>query len=152
MTRRISSRRVILTATFLGLAAGGLAACDSTDDNYENEDGVFYCTDVEGRVVDEDFCDDSGDAGSSGFFFMYMGSSLHHPPAGYSTYPVGHKLPPNTPKFSVTDKAARAKFGLPTSGKINNGTVKTGVVGKSGGKVGGGYGGKGTEGGKSGGG
>jgi hypothetical protein len=127
----MNSRRVGLTASFLLLAAGGLAACDS--DEPPNEDGHFYCTDANGNVVDEDLCDDSdGSGGGGGFFFMYMGSSMHAPPAGYSSYPVGSKLPSNAPKFSVNDKAARAKFGLPASGKVSNGTVKTNVVGKGG--------------------
>jgi hypothetical protein len=133
----------MLSATFLLLASGGTAACDSDS---PNEDGHFYCTDNSGTVVDEDYCDDSN-GGGGGFFFMYMGSSMHAPPAGHSSYPVGSKLPASAPKFSVSDKAARQKFGLPATGKVTNGTVKTGVVGKGGagssvksgsGKIGGG--------------
>ncbi len=150
MTRRISSRRVILTATFLALAAGGTAACDNED---PNEDGHFYCTDAQGNVIDEDYCDEDSPNYNSGggTFFMYMGSSLHAPPAGHSTYPVGSKLPAAAPKFSVTDKASRQKFGLPTSGRVSNGTVKTGVIGK-GGAGSGAKAGTGGSGGKSGGG
>jgi hypothetical protein len=32
-------------------------ACDTAED--PNEDGVFYCTDANGVVVDEDLCDDA---------------------------------------------------------------------------------------------
>jgi hypothetical protein len=104
----------------------GMAACDS-----DNEDGHFYCTDNSGTVVDEDYCDDSN-GGGGGYLLTYMGSSMHAPPAGHSSYPVGSKLPASAPKFSVNDKSARTKFGLPATGKISNGTVKTGVVGKGG--------------------
>jgi hypothetical protein len=130
MTRRMSSRRVALTATFAMLAMGGLAACDNASDEDPNEDGVFYCTDDDGKVVPEDYCDDSnqGSSGGGGFFFMYMGSSMH----GNSTYPVGSKMPAGAQKFSVTDKAARTRFGLPATGRVNNGTIKTGVIGKGG--------------------
>lgn len=128
MTRRMFSRRVAVGATTAFLVLGGLAACDSAD---ENEDGHFYCTDNNGTVVDEDYCDDA-DGSGGGFFFMYMGSSMHAPPSGHSTYPVGSRLPASAPKFSVTDKSMRSKYGLPTSGKVSNGTIKTGVVGKGG--------------------
>jgi hypothetical protein len=130
MTRRMSSSRVVLTATFLALAAGGLAACDDGVNDYE--DGHFYCTDANGVIVDESRCDDSAGGGGGGYFFMFMGNSMHAPPTGSSSYPVGHRLPPNTPKISITDKAARKQFGLPPSGAIRNGTVKTGVIGKGG--------------------
>jgi hypothetical protein len=137
-----------LTATFLALAAGGTAACDNEE---SNEDGHFYCTDSNGSVVDEDYCDDSSENYNSGMFFMYMGSSMHAPPAGHSTYPYGSKLPAAAPKFSVADKVSRQKFGLPTSGRVANGTVKTGVIGK-GGAGSGAKAGTGGSGGKSGGG
>src|ERR1043165_1532154 len=127
MTRRMISRRIVLPMTFLMLAAGGTAACDSEPDT---EDGHFYCTDADGVVVNEDLCNNEGSSGGGGFFFMYMGSSMHMPPSGYSSYPVGQKLPAGAPKFSVTDTAARTKFGLPATGRVANGTIKTGVVGK----------------------
>lgn len=112
------------------LIAGGMAACDNGED--PNEDGHFYCTDSSGTVIDEDYCDDSDGGDSSGFFFMYMGSSMHYPPSGYSSYPVGSKMPTAAPRFSVSDKVARTRYGLPATGKISNGTVKTGVIGKGG--------------------
>jgi hypothetical protein len=129
----MSSRRVVLSTTFLMLAAGGMAACDSSGDENPNEDGHFYCTDANGTVIDEDYCDeDNENYNSGGAYFMYMGSSMHAPPAGHTTYPAGSKLPATAPRFSVTDTAARQKFGLPTRGRISNGTVKTGVIGKGG--------------------
>lgn len=131
MTRRMSSRRVTLPTTFLLIASGTLlGACDTAED--EREDGHFYCTDANGVVVDEDYCDESSPNYNSGGFIYFMGSSLHTPPAGHSTYPAGQRLPANSAKMRVNDSAARAKFGLPAKGKISNGTVKTGVVGKGG--------------------
>lgn len=129
MTRRISSRRVSLPVTFLLLAAGGLAACDEPN---EYEDGHFYCSDANGVVVDESHCDESSSNYNSNSMIFFMGSSTHTPPAGHSSYPTGSRLPSNTVKFKVTDKVARTNLGLPATGRISNGTVKTGVVGKGG--------------------
>ncbi len=123
MPKRMTSQRVILTASFLMLAGGGTAACDN-----DSADGHFYCSDASGTVVDEDYCDDTSSSYNPGYFIWYGSSSVH----GSSSYPVGSKLPAGGQKFSVTDKASRTKFGLPASGKVSNGTVKTGVLGKGG--------------------
>jgi hypothetical protein len=131
------------------LAMTGVSACDIPEED-EKEDGHFYCTDANGTVVNEDLCDDP-DGGGGGFFLMYMGSSLHAPPAGYRSYPVGHKFPPNYPRVMNT-AANRTKLGLPASGRVSNGTVKTGVVGKGGAGSAAVKGGSGGAGGKSGGG
>lgn len=138
MTRRMNSRRVgVASSMAFSLALMGMSACGSDS---ETEDGVFYCTDAQGQVVPEEYCDDPDDSGGSGgFFFMYLGSSVHHPPAGHSTYPVGYKMPSNVQKFKNTT-ANRSTLGLPTRGRIANGTVKPGVVGKGGGAVKGGGG------------
>jgi hypothetical protein len=115
---------VSLTSTFLLLAAGGAAACDN-DDEYRDEG--FYCADANGVVVDEDYCDDDNGGGGGGGFFIWHS-------AGYrSGYPVGSRLPAGGSKFAYNDRAARTAFGLPASGRIANGTVKTSVVGKGGG-------------------
>ncbi|MBL7255093.1 hypothetical protein JKJ07_12285 [Actinoplanes sp. LDG1-01] len=127
MNRRMSSRSVSLTSTFLLLAAGGLAACDN-DDDYD--DAGFYCADANGTVVDEDYCDDDDNNGGSGLgvlpFFIWYSSGYR------SGYPVGYKLPPGGNKFAYNDTKARQSFGLPASGRIGNGTIKTSVVGKGG--------------------
>ena len=122
MNRRMSSRTVSLTSTFLLLAAGGTAACDNDDD-----DATFYCADANGQVVDEDYCDDddSYHPGFGGFFIWYS--------SGYRTgYPVGYRLPSGGNRFAYNDVASRTRFGLPATGRISNGTIKTGVVGKGG--------------------
>ena len=87
MNRRMTSRSVSLTSTFLLLAAGGVAACDNGDDT---QDEGFYCADENGVVVDEDNCDDDrvggGGVGLLPFFIWHS--------AGYRPgYPVGSKLP-----------------------------------------------------------
>ena len=124
MNRRISSRTVSLTSTFLLLAAGGTAACD----NDEYVDEGFYCADANGVIVDEDYCDDDGYNGGGGgsSFFIWHSSSYR------SGYPVGSRLPAGGSRFAYNDTASRSRFGLPSSGRISNGTVKTSVVGKGG--------------------
>jgi hypothetical protein len=117
---------VSLTSTFLLLAAGGVAACDNGNDT---QDEGFYCADENGTVVDEDNCDDdNNNGGGVGFvpFFIWHSSSYR------SGYPVGSRLPAGGSKFAYNDRAARSSFGLPTTGRITNGTVKTSVVGKGG--------------------
>jgi hypothetical protein len=124
MNRRMSSRTVSLTSTFLLLAAGGTAACD----NDEYVDEGFYCADANGVIVDEDYCDDDdgGGGGGGGGFFIWHSSGYR------SGYPIGSTLPAGGSKFAYNDSASRAKFGLPSSGKVSNGTIKTSVVGKGG--------------------
>jgi hypothetical protein len=126
----MTSRSVSLTSTFLLLAAGGVAACDNDD----TQDEAFYCADENGTVVDEDYCDDDNDrAGGVGFvplFFIWHSSSYR---PGYA---VGTKLPAGGSRFAYNDRAARQRFGLPASGRISNGTIKTSVVGKGGGSTG----------------
>jgi hypothetical protein len=81
-------------------------------------------------VVDEENCDDDDDRGGGvGFvplFFIWHSSSFR------PGYPVGTKLPPGGSRFAYNDRAARSSFGLPATGRISNGTVKTSVVGKGG--------------------
>jgi hypothetical protein len=113
---------VSLTSTFLLLAAGGVAACDNND---ERDEG-FYCADANGVVVDEDYCDDDNGGGGGGGFFIWHSSGYR------SGYPVGSRLPAGGSKFAYNDRAARSSFGLPSSGRISNGTVKTSVVVKGG--------------------
>lgn len=118
----MSSRTVSLTSTFLLLAAGGTAACD----NDEYVDEGFYCADANGVIVDEDYCDDDRGGGGGGGFFIWHSSGYR------SGYPIGSRLPSGGSKFAYNDAASRSRFGLPSSGKISNGTVKTSVVGKGG--------------------
>jgi hypothetical protein len=120
----MTSRSVSLSSTFLLLAAGGTAACDSSRE-YHREG--FYCADANGVIVDEDFCDDHHHY-SSGIVPYY----IWHSSAYGRGYPVGYRLPAGGSRFAYNDRSARSSFGLPTTGKIGNGTVKTSVVGKGG--------------------
>ena len=121
----MTSRSVSLTSTFLLLAAGGVAACDNDD----TQDEGFYCADANGVVVDEDNCDDDNvGVGGVGLLPFFIWHSTSYRPG----YAVGTKLPAGGSRFAYNDKAARSSFGLPASGKISNGTVKTSVVGKGG--------------------
>jgi hypothetical protein len=121
--RRMTSRRVAMSTSFLLLAAGGTAACDSSNEQEE----TFYCATEDGTIVDEDNCDDDGGIGAGGLFFLWHSASYGR------GYKVGSKLPAGGAKFPYNDRAARAGFGLPTTGRVSNGTVKTNVVGKGGG-------------------
>jgi hypothetical protein len=124
----MSSRSVSLTSTFLLLAAGGVAACDNDNDT---QDEGFYCADANGTVVDEDNCDDDDNNNGGGVGFVPLFFIWHS--SGYrSGYPVGYRLPAGGSKFAYNDRAARSSFGLPSTGRITNGTVKTSVVGKGG--------------------
>ncbi len=129
--RRMASRSVSLTSTFLLLAAGGVAACDNDD----TQDEGFYCADANGVVVDEDNCDDDGNnngGGGVGFLPFFIWHSSSYRPG----YAVGSKLPAGGSRFAYNDRAARSSFGLPSTGRISNGTVKTSVVGKGGSSTG----------------
>ena len=125
MNRRMSSRSVSLTSTFLMLAAGGAAACDSGNDYH---DEGFYCADANGVIVDEDYCDDDHHHGGAGIYPYYIWHSSGYRPG----YAIGSRLPAGGTKFAYNDRVARQSFGLPSTGRIGNGTVKTSVVGKGG--------------------
>jgi hypothetical protein len=129
----MTSRSVSLTSTFLLLAAGGVAACDSGNDT---QDEGFYCADENGVVVDEDNCDDDGNNNNGGGGVGFLPFFIWHSSGYRSGYPVGSRLPAGGSKFAYNDKAARSSFGLPSSGRISNGTVKTSVVGKGGSSTG----------------
>jgi hypothetical protein len=125
----MASRSVSLTSTFLLLAAGGAAACDNDDTQEEG----FYCADANGVVVDEDNCDDDGRSGGGvGLLPFFIWHSSSYRPG----YAVGTKLPAGGSRFAYNDRAARSSFGLPSTGRISNGTIKTSVVGKGGGSTG----------------
>jgi hypothetical protein len=119
----MTSRSVSLTSTFLMLAAGGTAACDS---GRQYHDEGFYCADEQGRIVDEALCDDNRVYGGSHPYYIY-----HSPNYGAGLL-VGSLLPTGGSRFAYNDRTSRSSFGLPSTGRIGNGTVKTSVVGKGG--------------------
>jgi|SRR5919107_1369756 hypothetical protein len=115
----VSNRvRSALTTTVLATAATGfLAACGA-----DEEEQVAYCTDEDGRVVDDDYCDDGYRGPGAGLFFLYLG--------GFRPgLPVGTVLPRGGTRISPTDTAARQRAGLPSTGKVSAGTRVTGGIG-----------------------
>src|SRR3954454_10029155 len=116
----VSNRvRAALTTTVLTTAATGfLAGCGVGGD----EDQVAYCTDQDGKIVDDDYCDDGYRGPGAGLFFLYLG--------GFRPgLPVGTVLPRGGTRISPTDTAARQRAGLPSTGKVSAGTRVTGGIG-----------------------
>lgn len=137
MTRRMHSTSVALSATFLGLAAGGVAACDDVDDDYREEKRHYQCAvDVNGQPQAVDCGEVDEDNDGSGF--VYVGSSyypvfIHSAPASaVGTVRPGQKLPAGGYRIGYNDAAGRTQAGLPPRGAVANNTVKTSVVGKGG--------------------
>ncbi|MCW2741414.1 MAG: hypothetical protein JWR45_1836 [Blastococcus sp.] len=119
----VSNRiRAALTTTVLTTAATGfMAGCGVGG---EEEEQVAYCTDENGKIVDEDLCDDSGGAGfgGGGLFFLYLG--------GFGRgLPVGTVLPSGGQRINPTDSAARQRAGLPSTGKVSAGQRVSGGIG-----------------------
>jgi hypothetical protein len=117
----VSNRvRSALTTTVLATAATGfLAACGADE---EEQEQVAYCTDEDGRIVDDDYCDDGYRGPGAGLFFLYLG--------GFRPgLPVGTVLPRGGTRISPTDTAARQRAGLPSTGKVSAGTRVTGGIG-----------------------
>jgi hypothetical protein len=116
----VSNRvRAALTTTVLTTAATGfLAGCGVGGE----EEQVAYCTDEDGKIVDDEFCDDGYNGPGAGFFFLYLG--------GFGRgLPVGTVLPSGGTRISPTDTAARQRAGLPGTGKVNAGTRVSGGIG-----------------------
>lgn len=132
--RRMSSRSVGLTSTFLLLAAGGTAACDDAGDDYVEQERRYQCAvEVGGeeRAVDcDDVDDDDGTVVYGGSYYPVFIHSYPH--AGTGAYAPGQKLPAGGYRIGYKDAAGRTQAGLPPSGRVGNNTVKTSVVGKGG--------------------
>jgi hypothetical protein len=116
-----------LTTTVLATAATGfLAGCGLEDDDDEQ---VAYCTNENGEIVDDNYCDD-GYHGGGGLFFLYLG--------GFGRgLPVGTVLPSGGTRIDPRDTTARRNAGLPATGKVTGGTRVSGGIGSgTGGRVG----------------
>jgi hypothetical protein len=111
--------RSYLTLAALATTAGLTAACQSDPEQQ------VYCADTNGVVVDDDLCDDS-----DGRYFLWAGAF------GAGLRP-GHRLSGGT-KFAYGDATARERYGLPTAGKVENGTVVSGGFGSGDGRGSGG--------------
>ena len=116
----VSNRvRAALTTTVLTTAATGfMAGCGVGGE----EDQVAYCTDKDGKVVDDQYCDDGYHGPGAGFFFLYLG-------AFGRGLPIGTVLPSGGTRISPTDTTARRSAGLPGSGKVSAGTRVSGGIG-----------------------
>lgn len=112
-----NSIKSALTTTVLATAATGfMAGCGVGED----EEQVAYCTDENGEIVDDDYCDDSYNGG--GLFFLYLGGFR-------SGLPVGSRLPAGGTRIDPRDTQARQRAGLPASGKVSGGTRVSGGIG-----------------------
>ncbi len=99
-------------------ATGFMAGCGVGGD----EEQVAYCTDEDGKIVDDQYCDDGYHGPGAGFFFLYLG--------GFGRgLPVGTVLPRGGTRISPTDTTARRNAGLPSSGKVSAGTRVSGGIG-----------------------
>jgi hypothetical protein len=116
----VSNRvRAALTTTVLTTAATGfMAGCGVGGD----EDQVAYCTDQDGKIVDDEYCDDGYRGPGAGLFFLYLGGFR-------SGLPLGTVLPRGGTRINPTDTTARANAGLPSTGKVTAGTRVSGGIG-----------------------
>jgi hypothetical protein len=116
----VSNRvRAALTTTVLTTAATGyLAGCSIGGD----DDQVAYCTDENGKIVDDDYCDDDYHGPGAGLFFLYLGGFR-------SGLPVGTVLPRGGTRINPTDTVARSRAGLPSTGKVSGGQRISGGLG-----------------------
>jgi hypothetical protein len=118
----VSNRiRAALTTTVLTTAATGfMAGCGVGG---QEEEQVAYCTDKDGKIVDEDLCDDDRGGGlGSGLFFLYLGGFR-------SGLPVGTVLPRGGTRINPGDTTARSRAGLPSTGRVSAGTRVAGGIG-----------------------
>src|SRR5688500_10907428 len=115
----VSNRiRAAFTTTVLATAATGFMAGCGADG--EEEEQVAYCTDENGEIVDDDYCDDGYSGG--GLFFLYLG--------GFRPgLPVGSRLPAGGTRIDPKDSSARRAAGLAATGKVAAGTRVSGGIG-----------------------
>jgi hypothetical protein len=117
----VSNRiRAALTTTVLTTAATGfMAGCGAGGGDDEQ---VAYCTDKDGKIVDDKYCDDGYNGPGAGLFFLYLG--------GFGRgLPIGTVLPRGGTRINPTDTTARQRAGLPGTGKVSAGTRVSGGIG-----------------------
>ena len=105
----VSNRiRAALTTTVLTTAATGfMAGCGVGGD--EEEEQVAYCTDENGEIVDEDYCDDGYNGPGAGFFFLYLGGFGRGLPVGTVLPSRWHPDQPDRHRRTATRRPARQR-------------------------------------------
>jgi hypothetical protein len=117
----VSNRvRAALTTTVLSTAATGFMAGCSVGGN--DDEQVAYCTDQDGKIIDDKYCDDGYHGPGAGFFFLYLGGFR-------SGLPLGTVLPRGGTRINSTDTVARQRAGLPSTGVVKAGTRVSGGIG-----------------------
>lgn len=111
-------RRSVQTAALATAASTFMAACATGVDGGQEQ--VAYCTNEDGEIVDDDFCDDGYSGG--GLFFLYVGGFR-------SGLPVGGRLPSGGTRVDPRDTQARQRAGLPATGAVAGGTRVAGGIG-----------------------
>jgi hypothetical protein len=160
VNRRMTSRKVVLTAAFLALAAGGAAACDAPADEGNEGDTTTSVYDAGSSPAgggsgtrsepEADTDDDESDADQPTDEVFYcaddegqiVDEDYCDDDSGESSYFLWHSS--GYPRglrtgtyldggdyISTSDRTARRALKLPATGKVTNGTVKTNVVGRS---------------------
>ncbi len=92
-------------------------------------EAVFYCADEEGYVAEDWYCDDEDPEYDPSAYFLYYSRSYGHAWAPGDVLPGGSRI-------RLDDTRARTKLGLPATGFVGNGSVKTNIVGRSSGSSG----------------
>jgi hypothetical protein len=109
-------RAAFTTSVLTTAATGFMAGCGSDGSG----DQVAYCTDKDGNIVDDSYCDDGYNG--PGLFFLYLG--------GFGRgLPIGTRLPTGGTRIDPRDSAARSRAGLPSTGKVTGGTRVSGGIG-----------------------
>lgn len=114
-------RRAVQTTALATAASTFLAACATGPDEDDREQ-VAYCTDENGEIVDDEYCDDSYRGPGAGLFFLYLGGFR-------SGLPVGARLPSGGTRIDPGDSQARQRAGLPSTGKVTGGQRVSGGIG-----------------------
>ncbi len=126
MPPRIKGRRFqpvisgFAAAWLVGAPAFLTAGCangQETQDETQEEASYIYCVDESGNILDPALCDDSGYY--NGFPVYYWITT--------SSHPVGYHVPASQRRGAsyvrVNDPAARARAGVPRTGRIGGTTV-----------------------------